>query len=129
MDELLKKMTWKEGLNIRVWNSPPEFNPKLKSWQGAGIIDLEKNPDFLLGFVQSPEELNIVFNQMLAFLANDEQLWIACTKKSIKKISNRRQGAVPTAIGISESCHFSLNLSRKFGQHITEQVLTSIAFC
>lgn len=82
-------------MNIRVWNSPPEFNTKLKSWKEAGVIDSDKKPDFLLGFVQSSEELHIVFNQMLAFLALDEQLWIAYPKKTSRKYTatiNRDSG-------------------------------------
>jgi hypothetical protein len=85
MDPLLKKMTWKEGLNIQVWNIPEELGSKLELWKKEGLIDNAKKPDFLLGFVKSPEELSMVFNKMLIHLPNDEQLWIAYPKKSSKK--------------------------------------------
>jgi hypothetical protein len=85
MDPLLKKMTWKEGLNIQVWNIPEELGCKLELWKKEGLIDNVKKPDFLLGFVKSPEELSMVFNQMRVHLPNDEQLWIAYPKKNSKK--------------------------------------------
>ncbi len=85
MDALLKKMTWKEGMNIRVWNSPPEFVSILNSWNEIGLIDSTTKPYFLLAFVQSPEELKEVFSKMEPYLIDDEQLWIAYPKKTSKK--------------------------------------------
>jgi hypothetical protein len=85
MDPLLKKMTWKEGLNIQVWNSPEEFDPIFQSWTKSGFIDPSKNPDFLLGFVKSSGELSEILKQMLVFLSDDQQLWIAYPKKTSKK--------------------------------------------
>lgn len=85
MDPLLKKMTWKEGLNIRVWNSPEEFDATLQSWIKSGFIESGKNPDFLLGFIKSSAELSEVLKQMLPFVADDQQLWIAYPKKTSKK--------------------------------------------
>jgi len=85
MDALLKKMTWKEGLNIQVWNSPEEFESTLQSWKKASLIDSTKEPDFLLGFVKSGEELSEVFKEMLDFISADQQVWIAYPKQSSKK--------------------------------------------
>lgn len=38
-----------------------------------------------MGFVKSSEELNEILKQMLAFLSDDQQLWIAYPKKTSKK--------------------------------------------
>lgn len=85
MDALLKKMTWKEGMNIKVWNAPLEFLDTLNAWKNEGWIDSSSKPDFLLGFVQSEIELHEVFASMHPFLIGDEQLWLAYPKKSSKK--------------------------------------------
>jgi hypothetical protein len=85
MDLLLKKMTWKEGLNIQVWNSPTEFDTILQSWMNEGYVNPSLKPDFLLGFVKSEAELSQVLKQMLPFLSEDQQLWIAYPKKTSKK--------------------------------------------
>ncbi len=31
MDPLLKKMTWKDGMNIQIWNAPPELKEMISS--------------------------------------------------------------------------------------------------
>ncbi len=85
MDPILKKMTWKEGMNIQVWNTPPELQPLFDKWQAEGIIDADKKPDFLMGFVKSPEELSDILKQMLPLLEADEQLWLCYPKKSSKR--------------------------------------------
>jgi hypothetical protein len=95
MDPLLKKMTWKEGLNIWVWNSPGEFNATLHSSSKSGLIDSSQKPDFLLGFVKNEAELSEFSGKILVFLSDDQQLRIAYRKKSSKKykaIINRDSG-------------------------------------
>jgi len=95
MDLLLKKMTWKEGLNIQVWNTPEEFDTTLQLWMNEGSINPSLKPDFLLGFVKSEVELSEVLKQMLPFISDDQQLWIAYPKKSSKKYNasiNRDSG-------------------------------------
>ncbi len=78
-------MTWKEGLNIRVWNSPEEFDATLHSWKEKRLLDTSRKPDFLLGFVKNEAELIEVFGKMLVFLSEDQQVWIAYPKKRSKK--------------------------------------------
>jgi hypothetical protein len=85
MDLSLKKMTWKEGLSIQIWNSTEEFDDSLHSWTKSGIIHCSRKPDFLMGFVKNEAELSEVFGEMLVFLSDDQQLWNAYPKKSSKK--------------------------------------------
>jgi len=88
-------MTWKEGLNIWVWNSPGEFNATLHSWTKSGFIDSKRKPDFLLEIVKNEAERSEIFGEMLVFLSDYKQLWIAYPKKSSKKykaIINRDSG-------------------------------------
>ncbi|MFT7424117.1 MAG: hypothetical protein ACI9O5_000050 [Algoriphagus sp.] len=85
MDLLLKKMTWKEGLSIQIWNSTEEFEDSLHSWTKSGIIHCSRKPDFLMGFVKNKAELSEVLQQMLVFLSDDQQLRNAYPKKNSKK--------------------------------------------
>ena len=62
MDPLLKKMNWKEGMKIRVWNVPTELLELIESWEKEGLMASEKaKPDFMLAFVQTPEEVGKYF--------------------------------------------------------------------
>lgn len=85
MDPVLKKMTWKEGLNIQVWNAPPELSDLIATWEKDGIINSEVIADFLLAFVKDEEEVEKYFSIMMETLSADEQVWMAYPKRSSKK--------------------------------------------
>lgn len=85
MDPILKKMTWKEGMNIQTWNAPPELKELIESWKSAGLINPEAKPDFMLAFVQTEEEVRKYFFEMQAKAPEDQQIWLAYPKGSSKR--------------------------------------------
>ena len=64
MDPLLKKMTWKEDMNIQVWNAPKELSELIAGWTKDGLIDPSKAPDFMLAFLQTKAEVEKYFFEM-----------------------------------------------------------------
>jgi len=85
MDPILKKMTWKTGMNVRIWNAPKELGKLVLSWQDSGFINSEKNPDFMLAFVQSPLEVQQYFDEIRKLASEDQQVWMAYPKGSSKR--------------------------------------------
>ena len=85
MDPILKKMTWKEGMNIQVWNAPSELEPLLSEWEKEGLIKPSIKPDFMLAFVQNEVEVKKYFFEMQALAPNDQQIWIAYPKGTSKR--------------------------------------------
>lgn len=85
MDSILKKMTWKVGMNIQVWNTPPELKTLVSSWESEGYINPTKKPDFMLAFVQKENEVNSLFFEMQKFATEDQQVWMAYPKGSSKR--------------------------------------------
>ena len=96
MDPLLKKMNWKEGMKIRVWNVPTELLELVETWKKEGLIASEKEkPDFMLAFVQTEEEVEKYFSQMHELSPEDEVIWLAYpkgTSKRYKSQINRDKG-------------------------------------
>lgn len=96
MDALLKKMNWKEGMKIRVWNVPTELIELVESWKKESLMVSEgEKPDFLLAFVQTEEEVEICFSQMHKLAPEDEAMWLAYpkgTSKRYKSQINRDKG-------------------------------------
>ncbi|SDD01196.1 hypothetical protein SAMN04488104_10126 [Algoriphagus faecimaris] len=86
MDSLLKKMNFKEGMKIQIWNLPAELQDLSSTWRKSGMLaaDSEK-PDFLLAFVQSEQEINELFPLLQKMSDEDELLWMAYPKGSSKK--------------------------------------------
>lgn len=89
MDPILKKMTWKDGMNIQIWNAPPELNELVSSWKTDGLIQSDTNPDFMLAFVQTVEEVKKYFCVMQKFAPEDQQLWMAYPKGSSKRYKSQ----------------------------------------
>lgn len=86
MDPLLKKMNWKEGMKIRVWNVPTELSELVESWEKEGLMASEKeNPNFMLAFVQTEEEIEKYFSQMHELSPEDETIWLAYPKGTSKR--------------------------------------------
>jgi hypothetical protein len=96
MDPLLKKLNFKEGMKIQIWNCPKELKALEKEWTSMGLLAKDSDhPDFLLGFVLSEEEIRVLFDQMNPNLQEDEIFWIAYPKKSSKRYQvsiNRDKG-------------------------------------
>ncbi|SFT90238.1 hypothetical protein SAMN04489724_2672 [Algoriphagus locisalis] len=85
MDPLLKKMTWKKGMNIQVWNCPTDLEQLINAWKKDGLILPAVKPDFLLAFVQSEDEVKNYFTEMQALAQEDEQIWLAYPKGTSKR--------------------------------------------
>ncbi len=85
MDSILKKMNWKEGMNIQVWNAPTELTDRINSWSKAGLIDTGQKPDFMLAFVQTEDEIETYFSSMLSLVTGDELCWMAYPKGTSKR--------------------------------------------
>ncbi|WP_100629785.1 hypothetical protein [Algoriphagus formosus] len=96
MDPLLKKLNFKEGMKIQIWNCPEELKALEKEWKSMGLLAKDSDhPDFLLGFALSEEEIRVLFDQMKPQLREDEIFWIAYPKKSSKRYQvsiNRDKG-------------------------------------
>jgi hypothetical protein len=85
MDPLLKKMTWKEGMNIQVWNTPHDLKELVSFWEKAGLINPEVKSDFMLAFVQTEEEVKKYFFEIQAKAPKDQQIWMAYPKGTSKR--------------------------------------------
>lgn len=85
MDPILKKMTWKEGMNIQVWNCPKELEGLIIGWKNDGLILTAVKPDFMLAFVQTEDEVKKYFFEMQALAPDDEQIWLAYPKGTSKR--------------------------------------------
>ncbi|REG81876.1 hypothetical protein [Algoriphagus antarcticus] len=85
MDPILKKMTWKDGMNIQIWNAPPELKALISSWKSKGLINPEAKSDFMLAFVQTEAEVEKYFFEMQKLAPKDQQIWIAYPKGSSKR--------------------------------------------
>jgi len=85
MDPLLKKMTWKDRMNIQIWNAPPELKEMISSWEKDVLINPAAKPDFMLAFVQTEEEVKKYFFEMQAKAPDDEQIWMAYPKGTSKR--------------------------------------------
>ncbi len=86
MDALLKKMNFKEGMKIRIWNAPEEMLPSIRRWEEKNLIaKRSEKSDFMLAFVYSKEEVDQYFEEMHALAPEDEALWVAYPKGTSKK--------------------------------------------
>lgn len=95
MNPILKKMTWREGLNIRVWNTPEELMPLIQVWKEEGLLKELDKADFYLVFVQTKEEVKQCSSSILSLISGDEQVWMAYpkgTSKRYKSEINRDSG-------------------------------------
>lgn len=89
IDPLLKKMTWKEGMNIQIWNCPLEILPIIQGWENEGWIDPKKQPDFMLAFVKDEDQVRKYFSEMHTLAPEDQQIWLAYPKGSSKRYKSK----------------------------------------
>lgn len=86
MDPILKKMYFKEGMKIRIWNSPHDLKSLFEAWENSGYMAKpEEKPTFMLAFVQTEDEVGKYFLEMHALSPEDEALWMAYPKGTSKK--------------------------------------------
>jgi hypothetical protein len=86
MDPILKKMYFKEGMKIRIWNGPHDLKPLFDSWEKEGLLTApHENPTFMLAFVQTEVEVEKYFKEMHALSPEDEAIWLAYPKGTSKK--------------------------------------------
>lgn len=86
MDAILKKMNFKEGMKIRVWNVPTDLESLVGTWEKEGLMaESNEKPTFLLAFAQTEEEVRKFFPQLHAQSPEDEVLWMAYPKGTSKK--------------------------------------------
>ncbi len=96
MDPVLKKMNFKEGMKIRIWNAPIDLKPLIETWEKEGLMaESNEKPTFLLAFVQTEEEVRKFFPELHSLSPEDETLWMAYPKGTSKKYNpqiNRDSG-------------------------------------
>ncbi len=86
MNPILKKMYFKEGMKIRIWNAPNDLNSLFDSWEKEGFLaKSDEKPTFLLAFVQTEEEVKKYFLEMHELSPEDEAIWMAYPKGTSKK--------------------------------------------
>lgn len=86
MDPILKKMYFKEGMKIRIWNTPNDLNSLFISWEKEGFLsEPDEKPTFMIAFVQTEEEVRKYFLEMNALSPGDEAIWMAYPKGTSKK--------------------------------------------
>jgi hypothetical protein len=78
-------MTWKEGMNIQIWNAPPELKDLISGWEKDGLINPKLPPDFMIAFVQTEAEVKNYFFEMQKLAPDDQQVWMAYPKGSSKR--------------------------------------------
>ena len=85
MDPLLKKMNFKEGMKIMLFEVPNEFQTLSHRWQSHSLsIENNQSPDLILGFISSKKELEMLFPVMNTYVTSDQIFWLAYPKKSSK---------------------------------------------
>jgi len=90
MDLILKKMNFKDGMAIQIWNGPIELNSLFETWEKEGLIAKpEQKPTFLIAFVQTEEDVRKFFPELHALSPEDEVLWMAYPKGSSKKYKSQ----------------------------------------
>lgn len=94
MDELLKKMYYKQGV-ITVLNSPPEFEDVLCGWKaettiarGESAASLPQGsaaPEFLLVFTPDAESVKSTIPPLIPRLGKRTVFWIAFPKQTSRR--------------------------------------------
>ncbi|MBC6366829.1 hypothetical protein [Algoriphagus sp. AK58] len=86
MDTILKKMNFKEGMKIRIWNCPQDLEDLVNSWKTSGYyVEEGEKPTFMLAFVYSKEDIDEYFEKMHQLSPEDEAIWVAYPKGTSKK--------------------------------------------
>lgn len=96
MDELLKKLNFKEGMKIFLAEIPSEFIPVAERWIEMGlVVETPELGNFFLSFATTATGVQRNFEQVKDFLQDDQVFWMAYPKGTSKKYKaeiNRDQG-------------------------------------
>jgi len=88
MDAIFKKLNYKEQKEIIVLNAPKSFEENLKAMKSVTSIvkKLEKaeNIEFLISFVTTQAEIEIISTQFAEKLEGDAIVWFCYPKQSSK---------------------------------------------
>lgn len=89
MNELLKKLQFKNSEVIAVLNSPEQFQPQLAEISASTRVVTELDPqtkyDFVLVFVKTRADIQEIAAKAAGSLKEDGLLWFAYPKKSSKR--------------------------------------------
>lgn len=89
MNELLKKLNYKNQSIVYILNSPDEFKENLEAISNlvpvSQKLDSENKYAFLLAFVKSVDEVATLSKDIINNLVDDGVLWFAYPKKTSKK--------------------------------------------
>ena len=106
MDDLLKKLKYKDLDRIAVLNSPEDFHERLAGMLPGVQVDTEINArflyEFIVAFMPGSEAVRELGPSCLHNLSHDGKLWLAYPKGKSKKYSgdiNRDHGWGPVAEG------------------------------
>jgi hypothetical protein len=106
MDDLLKKLRYKDQSRIAVINAPDEFEKRISNLLPEVQIDKDINArylyEFIVVFAPGSEKVRELGPSCLHNLSNDGKLWIAYPKGTSKKYTsdiNRDRGWEPVEEG------------------------------
>lgn len=90
MNQLIKKLNYKQQEIIAILGSPESFESTITEWRELATVDTHFKVDtiyaFMLCFVRTKEDLARFAGQLPEVLADDDPtLWFAYPKKSSKK--------------------------------------------
>jgi hypothetical protein len=102
MNDLLKKLNFKDQKEILILNAPEDFAPYLKEIKMETGVATEfkagKEYSFVIAFVKTQKEVNTLAPKMNKALGGDGLLWMAYPKGTSKKYKSeisRDQGWDP----------------------------------
>lgn len=88
LNPIFKKLKHNNHSQILVLHSPPSFFPHLEEMQGLTYVYTHlsqvKEADFILVFVQTQADINLLVPQVLEKVHGDAIVWFAYPKKSSK---------------------------------------------
>jgi hypothetical protein len=88
MDDLLKKLNFKNATAIYVLNMPKELKPLAESWKQTAPIKTKLDKEavaFALVFCQTQEQVNEAAEKLTALATGDALLWFCYPKGTSKK--------------------------------------------
>ena len=89
MDDILKKLKYKEQNRIAVLNAPEEFRDRISGLLPDVQIDTEINArylyDFMIAFTPGSNEVKKIGPACIHNLSDDGKLWMAYPKGAAKK--------------------------------------------
>ncbi|MCS7005695.1 MAG: hypothetical protein NZM38_10285 [Cytophagales bacterium] len=89
MDNIFKKLHYKDHKEIVVWNAPASFEENIKSIADKSVVkrDVAENDkiEFFIGFVTQQSQVNEVTNRFASKLVGDAVFWLCYPKKTSQR--------------------------------------------